>query len=319
MRSGGRRVWSWLGIAALIVLNIVLITLLLTRPGVPAGTSTAAPSSPSSARPSEPATDPADDGTAERPEKVGSALPAPAEPEQLRAEPAERILVAATEQVAWRATVGQCEDPGTLEHTVDGGQTWRELPNELAPLSRIRVLGAATIFAIGGGVDCEPVYLSSSTAGVSWSTNNQFLTGSWYLDPADRSRMGAPVGTIDAPCEAVELVGTDASSAGVLCTDGSLNVTADGGATWQETTPELDAVTVGASDEGYVLVGSHEVCEEGVALAFTDLTGEAPGEPTCAPAPAEDASELTAAAAGSSVWLWAADEVLVSVDGGLSW
>jgi photosystem II stability/assembly factor-like uncharacterized protein len=163
------------------------------------------------------------------------------------------------------------------------------------------------------------VYLSSSTAGASWSTYNQFLAGSWYLDPADQSRMGAPVGAIDTPCEAVEMVGADASNAGVLCADGTLTITTDGGANWQEIAPQMDTVAVGAADDGYLLAGSHDSCEDDVALAFTDLTGAAIGEPACAALESADATELAVGAAGDAVWLWAAGDVFVSADGGLSW
>lgn len=117
------------------------------------------------------------------------------------------------------------------------------------------------------------------------------------------------------PCEPVDLAALDAAEAAVLCTDGTLALTADGGASWGEEEAALDAVAIGVADDGYVLAGAHEDCEDG-AVALLASDGEALGEPSCAPA--QEGSVAVSATAGA-LWLWADNEVYVSTDGGQSW
>src|SRR5690606_17282337 len=195
MPSRSSRWLPFAGIGALVVLNVVLIALLVTRPAAPsldAGEPTATAEAPA----------PTGEGDATEPTKqepgdlVETDAPA-------RLGRSERLLVNLDATTAWRAAVGSCTEPSTLEHSVDGGQTWEELPIELAPVSRVRVLGPQTPFAIGGGADCRPTYLSSSTGGTPWATNDQCLEGSWYLAPNAPSAMGTPVGVVGTPCGAV--------------------------------------------------------------------------------------------------------------------
>lgn len=320
------------------VLNLVLVgALLLRTPDVPSNdaadpgptaedTSTASPEDDTSAPPS-----PSDAGSDETPttgeDDTGDDPGDDADPTLDDAvgqppllSPADRFIVGATAWVAWRGTVGDCTAPGTLEHTTDGGQSWQAVESSLAPLTRVRVLGEQSLFAIGGGADCEATYRSSSTSGASWFTNDDYLAGSWYLLPSDRTQLATPVGQIDTPCSPVELAALDASNAAVLCTDGTLAHTTDGGASWQEATPLPGARALGAAADGYVLAGTDEQCDQDVAVLFTDVTGAASAEqPACAPAALDAGTELAVAANAGTTWLWAGEEVLTSPDGGSSW
>src|SRR5690625_2608420 len=210
MPSRSSRRWQFAGLGALVVLNVVLIALLVLRPAAPAVEERETPVSASVDAPSTPPV-----------KQEPAPLPSPTERFMLEAAPAERILVNADESTAWRAATGTCGSPGTLERSVDRGQSWEELPLELAPVSRLRVLSTQSLFAIGGGEDCEPTYVASSTAGSSWATNDEYLVGSWYLVPDEREAVATPVGELSVPCEAVELAAVDAMHAAVLCTDSS--------------------------------------------------------------------------------------------------
>ncbi|WP_152190672.1 hypothetical protein [Georgenia satyanarayanai] len=301
------RPWSVLGLGALVVLNIVLIGLLVVRPapGVDGGAPEVAPSaSPAEAAEGEP---PAKREPVE--------LPTPSEQPDRR-EPAERIIVGADAATAWRAEVGDCSDPATLERTSNGGESWEELALDLAPVSRVRVLGPQTLFAIGGAADCEPTYLSSSTAGSSWLSNDQYLEGSWYLIPSDRATMATPAGTVAAPCEAVDLAALDATDAALLCRDGDLALTSDGGASWEETEAPITASAIGVRDGGFILAGAHESCDDDVAVVLTTVDGAALDDTSCV-----DAGDGPLAVSGGpdALWLWAGDATYVSTDGGQSW
>jgi len=308
MPSRSSRRWQFAGLGALVVLNVVLIALLVLRPAAPAVEERETPVSASVDAPSTPPV-----------KQEPAPLPSPTERFMLEAAPAERILVNADESTAWRAATGTCGSPGTLERSVDRGQSWEELPLELAPVSRLRVLSTQALFAIGGGEDCEPTYVASSTAGSSWATNDEYLVGSWYLVPDEREAVATPVGELSVPCEAVELAAVDAMHAAVLCTDGTLSVTADGGGSWTETDAPLDALAIGVAEEGYVLAGAGEACEDGVALRPINFMGDALDDERCVAAQPDRPAELAVSANGGATWLWVGEDVLVSTDGGRSW
>src|SRR5690625_2905364 len=163
------RKWSLVAVAGLVVLNVVLIVLLVLRPGPdlsdvpppPAPTPVGTPTEETPTEAASPDMEPTDQPTE------------PATEEPTTTAPARRLLASIDESIAWRGTTGTCDEPGTLERTIDGGASWDELPMDLAPLMRVRVLGAEMLFAIGGGADCAPSYLSSSTAGTSWLVNDE--------------------------------------------------------------------------------------------------------------------------------------------------
>ncbi|PYF95937.1 hypothetical protein SAMN05216184_1242 [Georgenia satyanarayanai] len=304
MPSRHRRSWSVAGLGALIVLNVVLVGLLVLRPA-PVAEERATSYRPTATETATAA--PEKQEPAELPTEAG---------ERAQAAPAERLIVNADATTAWRVEKGQCEDSAALERTTDGGATWEALSVDLAPVSRLRVLGPQTLFAIGGGDDCDPTYVSSSSGGSSWLTNDQYLEGSWYIAPSDRSIMATPAGQLSAPCEPVELAALDAASAAVLCTDGTLALTADGGASWENEVPDISAAAIGVADDGYVLAGSHEACEDGIAVAALETDGDALEEPSCAPA---EAGSLAVSGVADTVWLWVDNEVYVSTDSGQSW
>ena len=130
--------------------------------------------------------------------------------------------------------------------------------------------------------------------------------------------MAAPVGEIEAPCEAVDLAAFDAQNAAVLCADATLSVTEDGGATWAAVQPEIMPAAIGLAGEGYVLAGAGDSCE-GVAVSVVETSGAPVEEPTCRDVEGSDDSELAVAAAGGALWLWVGEDVPmpteVTVDG----
>jgi hypothetical protein len=197
---------------------------------------------------------------------------------------------------------------------VDAGATWEELPLDIAPVSRVRVLSTQGLFVIGGGEDCAPTYVSSSTGGTAWATNDQFLVGSWFVLPEDRAVVATPVGEIEAPCAVAELAALDASNAAVLCVNGDLALTEDGGASWDEAVIDLDVRALGVAEQGYAMAGGLEGCGDDVAVLITDPAGDSAEEPSCADTSVSE-GPLAISADRGAVWLWVGDEVLVSNPG----
>src|SRR5699024_9651315 len=108
---------------------------------------------------------------------------------------------AASADRAWRASVGSCDDQGTLEVTADGGESWDEVDPGLGPIVRVKALDEDTMFAIGGDADCNPNFQLTASAGAEWQELNEELGGSWHTLPADRNTVVGPGGEV-APCEA---------------------------------------------------------------------------------------------------------------------
>lgn len=326
MSSSARRVLLYAGLGALVVLNAVLAIMLLTRdtsaqsidgerytPPVVAGSPDGSADESDTEAPSE-----SESGASALTEPDESESDAPAVDAQAPV-PAERLIASANGDVAWRAVVGSCEDPGSVELTTDGGATWSSADvGELAPVSRLKAITPAAVFAIGGAdPDCSPTYAGSVDGGTSWEQAPELVEGSWYVDPTDRAVLGTTVGQVDAPCEIAGLAGFDDNSAAILCTDGSLTVSTDGGASWTTAVEETDAVSIGLTLQGYVLAGSSEDCA-GTQIWSAGIEG------TTAPVGcAEDvqpvAGQTAVAGAGSSMWLWAGEETLVSADAGVTW
>lgn len=301
--------WRLAGLGGLVLLNVVLIALLVLRP-----------TAPSAGERADGVRDPALSATGapeeveEPPVKVEPSAP-PSLDEAVTSGLAERLLVNADASTAWRATTGNCTDPGTLERTVDGGATWEELPLNLAPVSRLRVLGPQSLFVIGGGDGCAPTYVSSADGGMSWVTNDAYLVGSWYLLPDDSSIIATPVGEVDAPCEPADLAALDAQHAAVLCADASLALTQDGGASWSASETEIAARAIGVANDGYALAGTHEQCGDSVALNRVDTAGTTLSEHACTELEDANAQRLAISATGGATWLWAEEEVAVVSDG----
>lgn len=309
--SVGRK-WAYAGLAALVLLNVVLVVLLL-RPDQRAASAVAVESAVAT------------------PAETAEAVPteeAPVEeaPPPLQPVPTERLLAAASDLVAWRAVVGACDIPAALEATTDGGVTWTSQDAGVTPIARLKATSSRNVFAIGGGADCAPSFRFSGTAGQTWSTQDGELAGSWYLLPASRAALTAevhgPRGQVPAPCPTgvVDLAGLDNNRAALLCTDGALQTTDDGGATWSQVGAAPDALAIAPAADGYVVGALRAPCE-GVAVltVANDGTGLDGAAPVCAPGPAPVPGQVALAASGSTLWVWSGDLVARSTDGGVTW
>jgi len=305
-------------LAALVVLNAVLLILVL-RPSTPPPLDEPVPTfSP------VPVTPGAVAGATSIPTPEAATAP-PVTPA-----PAARLLTAANDRVAWRATTGTCEEPALLERTDDAGVTWRPLAPGVAPAVRLKASSDTQLFVIGGdpAAGCAPTFAFSRTSGDSWVADDGELAGSWYLAPQDRATIHGPRAEVPLPCAtAVHLAGLDLSRAGLLCTDGGVWLTADGGASWAQAGTVSDAVAIAPTADGFLLavlrpatcagVGVFPVASDGAGTAEAGLPDASPLG--CAPIEGAAPGQVAVAAAAANLWIWSGDAVLRSSDGGLTW
>lgn len=298
-----RRSVAYVVLVVLVVANAFLIARLLTRPAPAPWDQPVAVETPGAEQPEVSGT----------PQETGA--PATAVPG-----PPLRLIAVASPTEAWRSTSTDCSAPTVLEHTLDAGTTWQEVPSEVAPITRLRLLDDGTLVAIGGGPDCVPTYRSTATDGASWVTEDQFLQGSWYVVPGDRTTLVTPLGEVAAPCTgpATDLAALDAERAAVLCADGSVDVSGDAGVTWTPAALSGTAAAVGAEVERFILAGTTPACD-GVGITFLDPTGAAVGGVSGCAATPLDAQPVAVGSIVGAAWLWVGDEVLTSVDGGVTW
>ena len=302
-----RAVVASIGLAVLGVLVVVLVLVALTQNrSVPDAGATPGATPP----PAEPAA--ADAGEATTIAPVSLVVPT-------------RVIAALDAASAVRAHSTACPAPSTIEATSDSGATWQ--PSEvgtIAGVQRIVVDADAFVSLIGLGVaGCAPAYERSFTGGTAWESAPDELGASWFVDPANRAGIHAPAGDVAAPCAAaVQVAVTDEISAGVLCDDGSVHATVDGGASWTSSAPVPGAAAIGAGGEGYrVAVIDQNGCVGAQVVDVTVADGAAqvgaPGACLEARVPAGGVAVDTGG--DGSVWVWAGDRIGRSADGGISW
>lgn len=312
--SGSRRAraaWAGVGVSALAVVVIALSFFALTQHGPVAD----AGSTPGATQP------PAD--VAELPAESAAPAAVPAPAPQTVAVP-NRVMAVIDADSAVRAGSTACPAPSTIETTDDAGATWSAAEAaDVSTVQRITAGSDAFVALIGLAVEgCTPTYERSFTAGDAWQPAPEELAASWFVDPANRAGVHAPLGDRQAPCTVVVQVAViDENSAAVLCDDASVHATVDAGATWLPPAAVPGAAAIGADGAGYrVAVLNHDGCVGaqvvGVEVGAEGLAAGASG--ACFPV-AVAAGDVAVASADQVVWLWAGDGLARSGDGGATW
>lgn len=307
--SGRSRVWAVVAVAVLLVLNLAVVAALTLRDGpTPVGggrvdTGVDTPSVPPDVPPEVPA--------ATNPEEAPALLPVVT---------ATRQLVALDDVTAWRATLASCgETASVVERTEDGGATWTPVSPGVDTLVRLRASDAASAFVVGATDGCATALASTDDGGQSWNRADETLSSAWYLAPTDRSVVVGPSGQQPVPCAdgVVDLVATGTRSGAVLCTDGTVAVSRDGGRSWGATGAVAGARAIAQRGDGYLVATDEGTCE-GLAVHAVDVTGVPDPEPwVCAPvAPAVD---VAIAGEAGALWVWSGQELVITRDEGQTW
>jgi hypothetical protein len=306
--SKRRRAWIYVGVAAFLLVDVLLIVWALGShsPATTAGTPGPVPSF-------TPQT---------------SATPTPTPKTPTVAVPPTRILSALDGATAWRATTGECPAPATPEVTTNAGNTWSPTNAtaevQITALQSLTVVSDSLIQLVGLDAEtCAPQFARSFVAGADYSLAPTLLGGQWYVDPADRSVVHAPSGMRDAPCESVvTLAVRTATEAGALCSDTRVFTTSDAGVTWGDFETIRGAVNVAVTEMGYVIptVGLPECAGvQLIALSVEPPTVTPTGcLPVAEPAETMQGNVAVSEAAGT-LWVWAGDSIQRSTDQGKTW
>jgi hypothetical protein len=317
--SSSRRVWIYIAVAVFVLADIILILWALTSNRADA----------TSARPARAVVETAPPVV----EHVETTSPTPqplATDTPVTPVASTRILAALDATTAWRATTGACPDTAAApELTTNGGVTWKTTdatePAKVTALQSIMVSSAKVASMVGlAQAGCAPQFVKTFIAGDNYASYPKELDSAWYVDPANRARVHSPAGDQSAPCDAVvTLAPRDAEAAAVLCANGGVYATSDGAASWSPPATVSGAISLTATESGYLAaVAGRAACAGVQVLSITNDLASAPGPAGCFPVvePAETLSENVAmSAAHATIWLWAGNMLVRSSDSGSTW
>lgn len=320
MATGRRSIpWPYVGLGALTVLAAVLVVLALRPPDPPPPTIVLDPASSPAPTLGPPGASPgtvdsnAEDESQDEAMESPDIEPAP-NPEPQR----ERPLDAVSSQAAIRGVPGQCPGGGAvIEVTGDQGRTWVPLPTPTDLLLRVAQISETDLWFVGAdAADCAPGYTTSGDGGQSWVGPSE-TTGAWHLlTDTDATTLHAPFSIVDSPCGAertLEIESQSFEAASVLCGNGEVFSTINGGASWDVVgqTPGAVALAV-VSDRAIVAVPTGGDCD-GLSIGSpgTQAIGCVDG------APSVDVG-MTFGGANAG-WVVADDQTWTSNDAGSTW
>ena len=254
---------------------------------------------------------------------TASATPQPA----VAAGPALPLeVVSAT--VALRAQPGSCASGGgTLQRTTDGGRTWATLKVPATSILRVRSTSPSSFWLVGTCKGCVPELYRTADAGKTWATEAG-TKNAWHPLPVPASgavptQLHAPTGDVALPCAKgvglVDLAGITLSDAVVLCADGTVFATADGGATWRARTavPSSGALAAVSASALWVASAGPVAGCAGVQVSRSTDGGATWRVAGCAVGAPGGAVGL--AFAGTDGMLWDGPAVWTTRNGGTTW
>ncbi|GMA30382.1 WD40/YVTN/BNR-like repeat-containing protein [Litorihabitans aurantiacus] len=314
MRAG--RTWGIAVMAVLVVANAVVVAALLSQ-STPGGAEALPPetvaSPPLPEVPQEPVTS-APPEEMEEPDTENSQAAA------IPVTTAVRQIVGVDDETAWRATLASCgQGAAIVERTLDGGASWEATELDVDSVVRLRATDASSAFVVGAVQDCATALAATTDGGDTWNRADATLSSAWFLAPTDRTFVAGPRGDAPVPCpaEAVDLAAVDAQRGAVLCQDGSIAVSDDGGQSWTTTVSVAGARALTQDGPSYAVATFEGPCE---ALSIYDVSsaGQAQAEPfSCAPV--ASAAEVAVSVTGDLMWVWSGSELAISRDGGQTW
>jgi len=236
-----------------------------------------------------------------------SASPSPSASPTASPTPISRVLVAVDRRTAWLATTGTCEEPGQLQVTTDGGATWTASDTPAA-ITRIRTSGRAEGWVVAGvGKDCTMRVFTTGGAGDEWS-DPASASAAWARVAEDARRAIRPGGGPVTPCgraEVLDLASIGRVVASVLCADGTVRTTEDGGETWPEAFRVEGALAFALRADGRGTIAS--VTTECDGTTVTALVDGQPEESVCVEGAEATPGDVSISLSDQAAWLVAGD------------
>ena len=221
---------------------------------------------------------------------VSTPTPTPTAPDVVSGAPTLEVVPLTRTVAAWSATeawvfdAGTCAKPGPMWTTTDAGATWSR---EKTPGSvlRAKLRSATTGFVTGGDTKCRLKLWGTGDMGAGW-VGPSSPSDAWSRVHDDPAEVLVPSGQRVRPCgtdvPVIDLAGVDLNRARVVCGDGSLRSTTEGGSgEWSDDGLErTGALAIGAADRtSAMLVRSAKGCKGVVTLSLRN--GKPVGQEKC--------------------------------------
>jgi photosystem II stability/assembly factor-like uncharacterized protein len=219
---------------------------------------------------------------------------------------------------------GACDAGGVVaEFSTDGGGRWAPVDLPVQTVLRVRITGPESAAVVGAGEDCRPAVYQTENAGETWSSAGS-VAGTWHRYGPAETRVHAPEGNVESPCadggRLTDLAPSSLSTATVLCSDGGIHRTGDGGAEWDRRGELAGAVALNQSAEGTLVaaVTGRAGCA-GIGVQTSSDGGRRWETAACvADARARDGVALTFSDADTGL-LVAGAATFRTTDGGATW
>jgi hypothetical protein len=237
--------------------------------------------------------------------------------------PVERLLVATSSKTAWRATVGDCDTPGEIEQSTNGGGSWKRIVRRgPAPIVQLGAEPSGNVFAIGGArQSCSYRYVSYASDGTITASSTRPVNV-WFPSPKDRDEINGPGDTKATPCNGhvMGLAALNLAQALVVCDDSGAMSTGNSGKTWRQAARLPNTLAITAGSDRYWVAGAHKDCDGVTVQPLVERSGSLTrGRVHCAPGLDVAAGRVAMAVTGDTIWLWSGNRVAVSIDDGQTW
>ncbi len=225
--------------------------------------------------------------------------------------PVEQYITAVGPTIAWVARAGSCANPGGVWVTDDQGATWTR--NAL-PGRALRLLADSSKVAqaVGGDTKCSLKLWKTTDSGAQWG-KAQNAAKAWSRLPGDAQSVHTASDLVVKPCglrDVIDLTVLDGTRAQVLCANGDVRATTDGGQRWPKAYNVKRALALTAAEGGTgVVVKADPACRGVVAVPI--ITGQPAKEGTCVTAPAVD-GRISVSNAGNAWWMLVGSRVFTA-------
>ena len=201
--------------------------------------------------------------------------------------PVREVIAAVDGRRAWRGTLGTCREGGAgLSVTADGGRTWTTRSAPAQALGRVQPVDAYRGFVIGAKVaGCSVGEYATDDDAATWR-GPRAVEGGWSRRPGgDPTTVITPRRPDARPCgttTVVDLARVSATRAVVVCADGRLVRSTDGGGKWTTLATVEGALAVGARDDaGTPAVYVARATDDCAGVEVAKVSGAAASKVAC--------------------------------------
>lgn len=208
----------------------------------------------------------------------------------------------------------ESQEPSTaLRHAEAGDAAVAELDVTEQQILRVIARSSSNLEYVAADTDCQVQVYRTSDGGASWTSGP--ASDYWHLNPGPPSAtIVSPAGKMDAGCEVVSLSVLSHTTAFIVCVDGTVRSTSDGGQSWQQQGEDDDVVSVSFinAGSGYALAVGEQCAAE---VRRTTDSGQSWQPVGCIAGSAPQSID----AVGEDVVAFVDDQLHVSADGGSTW